>query len=308
MNPPDPSPRARAPVHPSIRPQGRIERLARRLLAAPTNPSPALHALHTFALFTAKQAWVCLFGGLMLALLLATHRWYPASAALPRYDLLTLCAIAIQAAFIRLKLEDWDEVRVILLFHIAGTCMELFKTAHGAWSYPEFCYLHLGRVPVSSGFMYASVGSYLARAIRGFDQRFTHHPPLWATLTLSAAIYGNFFLDHYGHDLRYLLMALVALAFARCRVYYRIDRRYRRMPALLGLFLVAFFIWLAENIATFSHTWLYPNQQTGWQMVPLQKLGSWFLLVVMSYVLVTLVNRPQSPPNELTAHPKSLST
>jgi len=30
----------------------------------------------------------------------------------------------------------------------------------------------------------------------------------------------------------------------------------------------------------------------GWSMVPLAKLGSWFLLLLISYALVALVNRP----------------
>ncbi len=64
------------------------------------------------------------------------------------------------------------------------------------------------------------------------------------------------------------------------------------MPLLLGLFLVAFFIWIAENVGTFSRTWLYPHQMTGWSAVPPAKLGSWFLLLLISYALVAIVNRP----------------
>ena len=33
-------------------------------------------ALYEFFRFGVKQAWACLFGGLMCALLLATHWWY----------------------------------------------------------------------------------------------------------------------------------------------------------------------------------------------------------------------------------------
>ncbi|WGS54090.1 DUF817 domain-containing protein [Paraburkholderia sp. D15] len=251
--------------------------------------------LHTFMVFGIKQAWVCLFGGLMVALLIGTHFWYPAHAALPRYDALTLSAIVIQILLVWFKLEEWDEVKVILLFHIAGTGMELFKTAVGSWVYPEAAYLRIGGVPLFSGFMYASVGSYITRACREFDQRFTGHPSLKVTLALSAAIYANFFLHHYWFDCRYLLMACVALAFRRCQVYFRIGTVYHRMPLLLGFFLIALFIWLAENIGTFSHAWLYPGQMQGWSMVSAGKLGSWFMLTVMSYVLVTLVNRPRAP-------------
>jgi uncharacterized membrane protein YoaT (DUF817 family) len=31
---------------------------------------------------------------------------------------------------------------------------------------------------------------------------------------------------------------------------------------------------------------------TGWSVVPLAKLGSWFLLLLVSYALVAIVNRP----------------
>ena len=37
-------------------------------------------ALYEFLRFGAKQAWACLFGGLMCALLLGTHWWYPKDA------------------------------------------------------------------------------------------------------------------------------------------------------------------------------------------------------------------------------------
>jgi uncharacterized membrane protein YoaT (DUF817 family) len=65
------------------------------------------------------------------------------------------------------------------------------------------------------------------------------------------------------------------------------------MPLLLGLFLVALFIWIAENLGTLTKTWLYPHQLAGWSAVSLGKLGSWFLLLIISYALVAIVNRPQ---------------
>ncbi|MGE0180557.1 MAG: DUF817 family protein, partial [Sphingomonas sp.] len=97
--------------------------------------------LYEFLLFGLKQGWACLFGALMLALLIATHLFYPRDSWLPRYDFLTLAALAIQLAMLRFRLETWDEAKVILLFHIAGTVMELFKTALGSWLYPEVSYL-----------------------------------------------------------------------------------------------------------------------------------------------------------------------
>ena len=89
--------------------------------------------LYEFSLFVFKQGWACLFGALMLALLLATHLFYPQNAALARYDFLTLAALAIQLGMLALRLETWSEAKVILAFHLVGTVMELFKTAYGSW-------------------------------------------------------------------------------------------------------------------------------------------------------------------------------
>nr|MDJ0512910.1 DUF817 family protein [Methyloceanibacter sp.] len=69
--------------------------------------------------------------------------------------------------------------------------------------------------------------------------------------------------------------------------------RYRlSMPLLVGLVLVALFIWFAENLSTFSRAWIYPNQSDGWRPVSIAKLGSWLLLMVISFVMVTFIRRP----------------
>lgn len=271
-----------------------LDSIVTKLLSAGDEGSRVGNAARVFLAFGIKQAWVCLFGGLMVALLVGTHFWYPPHAALPRYDALTISAVVIQILLIALRLETWDEVAVILLFHVAGTGMELFKTAIGSWVYPEFSYLHIGGVPLFSGFMYASVGSYITRACRGFDLRFSNHPPFFATAALSVAIYANFFLHHYLPDCRYLLIGCTAILFRRSWVFFVIGRTVHRMPFLLAFALIAAFIWLAENAGTYSHAWLYPSQMNGWAMVSVQKWGSWFMLTIMSYVMVTLVNRPRT--------------
>jgi len=249
---------------------------------------------YEFVRFGVKQAWACLFGGAMLALLIGTYLWYPRGAVLARYDFIFLAAIAIQIAMLAFKLETFDEAKVILIYHVVGTIMEVFKTGVGSWNYPEPSIFRIGGVPLFSGFMYASIGSYIARAWRLFDFRFERHPPLWSIQLLSLAIYANFFTDHYTADLRLVLFAAAALLFGRTWIYYRIHYVYRRMPLLLGLFLVALFIWLAENLGTITKTWLYPHQMAGWSVVSLGKLGSWFLLLLISYGLVALVNRPEA--------------
>jgi uncharacterized membrane protein YoaT (DUF817 family) len=246
---------------------------------------------YEFLCFGLKQASACLFGGLMVALLLATWRWYPADAPLARYDFLTLAAIGIQLVLLASRLENPREARVIALFHVVGTLMELFKTAAGSWAYPEPSLLRLGGVPLFSGFMYAAVGSYIARVWRLFDFRFSAHPRFAPAAILALAIYLNFFSHHYLPDARVLLFIALAWLFRRTRVHYRIRRVHRRMPLLLGFVLVALFIWLAENVGTFSRAWLYPAQRHGWSVVPPGKLGSWLLLMVISYVMVWALHR-----------------
>jgi uncharacterized membrane protein YoaT (DUF817 family) len=251
---------------------------------------------HELVCFGIKQAYACLFGGCMLALLLSSWMFYPPDAWLSRYDFLTLAAVGIQATLLVGGLETREEASVIVLFHIAGTFMEIFKTAVGSWVYPEASLLRIGGVPLFSGFMYASIGSYIARAWRLFDFRFVRHPPFAATAWLAAAIYINFFSHHYLPDARLLLFAWVAWLFGPAWIEFRIRDRHRRMPLLLGLVLVATFIWLAENIGTFTAAWRYPTQRDGWHMVPLQKLGAWLLLMIISYVMVSSVARRRMRP------------
>jgi uncharacterized membrane protein YoaT (DUF817 family) len=255
---------------------------------------PATVFLYEFVRFGLKQGWACLFGGAMVALLVATSLWYPRGATLARYDFLFLAALAIQTAMLLLRLETLEEAKVILIFHVVGTVMELFKTAVGSWIYPEAAIFRLGGVPLFSGFMYASIGSYIARSWRLFDFRFTRHPPLWTLALLSAGIYANFYTHHYVPDIRLALLAVLAWLCGRTWIYYKIHYHYRRMPLLLGLFFVSVFIWIAENFGTLTRTWLYPSQMNGWAMVPLGKLSSWYLLMMISYLLVAWVNRTQA--------------
>jgi uncharacterized membrane protein YoaT (DUF817 family) len=252
--------------------------------------------LYEFLWFGLKQGWACLFGGAMLALIVGTHLLWPDAASVSRYDFLVVGALLIQAVMLAFRLESWEEARVIFLFHLAGTVMELFKTQHGSWIYPEDSVLRVGMVPLFSGFMYAAVGSYIARVQRIFHIRVRRYPPLWTTWGLAAAIYVNFFAHHWLPDVRLVLFAATAVLFGRGWFYFTADRARRKMPLLLGFGLVALFIWLAENLATFGRAWAYPGQADGWEMVGVEKLGSWFLLMIISIVLVSIVHRPEAEP------------
>jgi uncharacterized membrane protein YoaT (DUF817 family) len=251
--------------------------------------------LYEFLLFGFKQGWACLFGGLMLALLLGTHFFYPADAPLYRYDFITIMAVVIQLAMLLLRLETWDEAKVILAFHVVGTIMELFKTAMGSWLYPEPALLRIGGVPLFTGFMYACVGSYLARVWRIFDFRYTAFPPMVPLGLTAGGIYLNFFTHHWVIDVRWLLLGVIAWLFRRTWVHFRPWRVHRAMPLLLGFLLVALFIWFAENIGTFAGAWIYPGQQDGWRMVSIEKLISWYLLMILSFTLVAALHRPSGP-------------
>ena len=210
---------------------------------------------------------------------------------LHRYDFLFLAAVAFQILLLALRFETPREAVVIVVFHLTATLMELFKTsdAIGSWTYPEAYVFGIGNVPLFTGFMYSAVGSYLARVWRIFDFQYSGYPRVIHTVWLVAAIYVNFFTHHFIPDIRWPLLLITAIMFRRTVIHYQVIREYRSMPLLLGWFLVALFIWFAENIATYANIWIYPNQSDEWQMVSFQKLTSWYLLMLLSFVLVSVL-------------------
>lgn len=193
-----------------------------------------------------------------------------------------------------LKLETLKEARVIIIFHIVATLMELFKTSPGiaSWHYPEEAFFRIGDVPLFAGFMYSAVGSYVARVWKEFDFQFSYYPTLFATYFFAALIYLNFFSHHFIFDLRWCLIAASAILFGRTWIYFTVDIIPRKMPLIVGWLLVALFIWFAENIATLANVWLYPFQSDMWQPVALQKIVAWYLLIIISFVMVSTVHKP----------------
>lgn len=269
-----------------------IDRRARRLLARAPHSTP-WKALVEFLVFGLKQAWASIFGAAMLAILFSTRLWYPEGVWLARNDFVTLAAVVVQVLMVAFRLETLRELRVIILFHLVGTGMELFKTSVGSWVYEGQGVLHLFGVPLYSGFMYAAVGSYMVRVFRLFDLRFDRYPPRWLTAILALLIYANFFTHHYVWDFRWPLGIAVILLFGASVMHFRVFRLRLRMPLVVAFLLVALFIWIAENLATWSNAWAYPNQADGWQPVSITKLVSWFLLMIISVVLVTWVYKPR---------------
>jgi uncharacterized membrane protein YoaT (DUF817 family) len=63
------------------------------------------------------------------------------------------------------------------------------------------------------------------------------------------------------------------------------------MPIKLAFLFTGFFIWLAENIATFFGAWQYPNQTNNWKLVHPGKVTSWLLLFIVSFVIVAQLKR-----------------
>lgn len=237
--------------------------------------------------FGIEQAKACLFPVIIfLTLALTQVIEIPFMA---RYDFILFICLLTQLLMVIFRLETWDEVKVICVFHIIGLCLELYKTHMGSWSYPEDAYTKLFGVPIYSGFMYASVASYMCQAWRRLDLKLVHWPANWLVILLCAAIYFNFYTHHYIYDLRWFLKIATLLIFFRTFVYFTVNKHIYKMPLSLSFLLIGFFIWIAENIATFFGAWRYPNQQEHWEIVHIGKISSWFLLVIVSFLIVALL-------------------
>jgi len=256
--------------------------------ATGARPRPTVRSLLLeLAHFTGKEAQACLFAGAFFASVMCVPR--AGVLGVPRYDVLLLIAVAIQAWMVWTGRETLDELKAICLFHVLGFALEVFKTSAGirSWSYPDFAYTKLLGVPLFSGFMYAAVGSYIIQAWRLFKLRVEHHPPYWMAGVMATALYLNFFTHHFIGDYRWYLAAGALGLYARSQVVFRPHRVDRRMPLALALVLIGFFLWLAENIGTFFGLWAYPHQLGAWATVHLSKWSAWSLLVLMSFTIVT---------------------
>lgn len=217
------------------------------------------------------------------------------SLLIPRYDFMLLTCIIIQLIMYYSKLETKDEVLVICIFHILGFCMEMFKVYKGSWAYPDFAYTKLFAVPLYSGFMYASVASYMCQAWRRFKLKMLNWPPHWPVRISGALIYLNFFSNHFITDVRYFIGLIILYLFRKAAVEFKVKDKIYRMPVILSFLLIGFFIWLAENIATSLGAWKYAYQHANWTMVSYQKISSWAFLVIVSYIIVAELKILKSP-------------
>ncbi|MGP9491902.1 DUF817 family protein [Psychrobacter sp. AOP7-B1-24] len=236
---------------------------------------------------------------LLLAFVLTNYMSWPIFG-IYRYDVLLAYALIVQFFLIYFKLETLREVWVIAIFHIMAMAMELFLTHPkiGAWHYPEQAVFRIANVPLFAGFMYSAVGSFLARGLRLFNTSFTNLPSLvWVSL-LVVLSYANFFTKFFVPDIRNILFIISVILFWKTKIFFQIytethlqlyNAKQYPLPFLPLLLCLAFLVWVAENIATFANIWRYPSQVDSWHMVGWGKLGSWYLLLILSLVLVLAV-------------------
>jgi len=237
-----------------------------------------------FIRFGWVQAMSCLFPAIIFTSLAITQLIH--FPWLLRYDWLLLICLATQWWMVHSGLETRDEVMVITLFHLLGLVFEIFKVHMGSWSYPEEGYSKVFGVPLYSGFMYASVASYFCQAWRRMKVELVKWPPFSVVVPLAAAIYLNFYTHHFWIDIRWWLSAIVLIVFWRTWVTYQVGGTRYRMPLVVVFVLTGFFIWIAENVATFFGAWEYPDQSVSWKIVHFGKVSSWLLLVIVSFLIV----------------------
>ena len=265
---------------------------APRVAAGPRSVRPPpgrriRHGLAQLLRFGWLEAQSCLFAAAIFVGLDASS---VTPLPIARYDALLAYGLIVTGLFLLLRIETLREVAVIVAFHLIGLGLELFKVHVGSWSYPEDAWTKVAGVPLYSGFMYAAVGSYICQAFRRFDLRVNRFPWLAATI-LAVAAYANFFTHHWLPDLRWLVAAGFVIVLWRSHVSFTVGTQRYAMPLALSFVLIGFFLWVAENGATWLGAWQYPDQTDFWQLVHVGKWGSWALLVSLSFVLVAAVKR-----------------
>lgn len=248
-----------------------------------------MHLIGLALNFGTKAASAALFGLLLLIAFAVTapmgsQEYY----GFFRYDYLLFYALSIQICLIYLKLESWAEAKVIALFHIMAMGMEIFLThpAIASWQYPQPAVFKLLTVPLFAGFMYSAVGSFFARSLRLYKVSFENLPRFANMLCLAVLSYLNFMTKFFIPDYRLVLFAWSIIIFWKTKLYFQLSDSRFKVAMLPILLLLAFLIWIAENISTFYKIWLYPSQVDAWHMVGWGKLGSWYLLLLLSLVLV----------------------
>lgn len=258
------------------------------MTSSATPVRPAVSALRTFVRRLLVFGWIqtraCVFAA-ALFLGMAASEALPDDLPVARYDLLLIYGVALTATGWAMRWETGREVAVIAVCHLLGFLFEAVKVHVGSWSYPEDALTKVAGVPLYGGFMYAAVGSYVCRSWRLFDLDFTGYRPR-TTAVLAALVYLNFLTHHWLPDARWPLAAALLLATLGTRVSYTVGPARLRMPLALAFVLIGFFLWVAENLATYLGAWSYPHQLETWSPVPVTKWASWALLISFTFVIV----------------------
>jgi len=207
---------------------------------------------------------------------------------IPRYDALLIFGVTLTLALWAVGWETGREVLVIFAFHLVGLALELFKVHQGSWVYPEDAFTKVAGVPLYAGFMYAAVGSYIVQAWRRMDLRVTDFRLVTMSI-LAVLAYANFFTHHWIPDLRWFIAAAFVVAMWKTMVHFTVGGHRYRMPLVLSFVAIGVALWFAENAATFLGAWKYPDQLEIWRSVHVGKVGSWSLLVSLSFVLVAIL-------------------
>ena len=247
---------------------------------------------HQLLRFGWLQARCCAFAFALVGGI-AVSRLVPDDLPIARYDLVLVYGVLLA---VLARKVGWDSARdtaVIAGCHLIGLFFELVKVRMGSWSYPEEALTKVAGVPLYGGFLYAAVGSYVCRAWHLFELRLDGYRPR-IMAALAGAVYLNFFSHHWLPDLRWALAVLLLCATAGTFVRYRVGVHSYRMPLALSFVLIGFFLWVAENIATYAGAWSYPDQLGGWQPVSVAKFGAWALLITVTFVLAA-GQRRQTP-------------
>lgn len=254
------------------------------LLRTKPNSQIYNHPFIEFLCFGFKQVVGITFGlSLVIGFIITTNSEY-------RYDILFIYALAIQYLLFKVGFEKKRDILVVTVFHLIGLSMELIEVSiNGSWSYDSTGIFYIASVPIFTGFMYASVGSYMAKEFKLLKLELTNMPSSRFIIGFSVAIYANFILNNHIYDFRYILIVIMIVVYNRTTLKFSPAVQAYKFNLPLAFLLIGFFIWIAENISTYLGIWTYPNQIPDWQMVHLSKITSWMLLSIVSFNLVYLL-------------------
>ncbi len=210
---------------------------------------------------------------------------------LPRYDAVLVLCLMFQLSMLVFRMETPREFATIFLFHAMGTALEMFKVNHGGWYYPEPAWFKVMGVPLYSGFMYASVGSFILAVWKQFNVQLDRFPTLIAVVPLVVATYINFFSNYWFWDMKPALLFIALALFFRTRISGTIGATRIGIRLPFVFLVLGPVVWCAENVGTWLGSWEYPRQAGGWVAVPPDKLLSWTVLVMVSFLVVALVRK-----------------